>query len=264
VVPKKITSLANPRVKAYAKLKNAGERRRTGLFLIEGYREIERALAAGVEFDTLLVCQEHLTGGHEAVLYATSEVDAIELADTPFSKIALRQHPPGLIAVARVFDTGLEGLRLGPDPLVLIIERVEKPGNLGAMMRTADAAGADAVIMADAATDVFNPNVIRASQGSVFGLPLAVASAEDTIGWAQEASLAVIGGYSDTDTSLWEADMAGPTAILVGAEDVGITDVWSDVTQAVNIPMAGTADSLNASVSAAVLLYEAVRQRRSN
>jgi len=264
VVTERITSLANPRVKAYAKLKTAKERRQTGLFLIEGYREIERALAAGVEFDTLLVCPEHLTAGHEAALDATREVDAIELADTPFRKVALRQHPPGLIAVARVFDTGLENLQLGVDPLVLIVESVEKPGNLGAMMRTADAAGADAVIMADAATDIFNPNVIRASQGSVFGLPVAVASVAETISWVREASLAVIGGYSHTDTNLWEADMAGPTAILIGAENVGITDVWSDVTQAVQIPMAGTADSLNASVSAAVLLYEAVRQRRSN
>lgn len=264
MVTERITSLANPRVKAYARLKSAKERRQTGLFLIEGYREIERALAAGVEFDTLLVCPEHLTGGHEAALDVTPDVDVIELSDTPFRKIALRQHPPGLIAVARIFDTRLESLQLASDPLVLIIERVEKPGNIGAMMRTADAAGVDAVIIADAATDIFNPNVIRASQGSVFGLPLAVASAESAIEWAVDASLTMVGGYADTDTDLWQADMTGPTAILVGAEDVGISDIWSDITQPVRIPMAGTADSLNASVSAAVLLYEAVRQRRSN
>jgi len=261
-VNERITSLANPRVKAYARLKAAKERRQTGLFLIEGYREIERALAAGVDIEILLTCPELLTGGHESALEATRALGTLELAPVPFCKIALRQHPPGMIAVAHSFDTRLERLRLGPDPLVLVVERVEKPGNLGAMMRTADGVGVDAVVMADAATDVFNPNVIRASQGSLFGLPLAVASTADAIEWARGEGLRVIAGYLEADRDLWQSAMTGPTAILVGAEDVGISDAWRDVAEAVRIPMAGTADSLNASVSAALLLYEAVRQRR--
>lgn len=257
----RITSSANPRVKAYAKLKTAKGRSHTGLFLIEGYREIERAISSGVDIEALLMCPELLSGGHEPALDAARGSHTLELADVPFRKIALRQHPPGMIAVAHTYETRLERLQLGPDPLVLVIESVEKPGNLGAMMRTADAAGVDALVMADAATDVFNPNVIRASQGSLFGLPLAVASTEDTIQWTRDRALRVIAGYLDAERDLWQADMTGPTAIVIGAEDVGISATWRDVAETVQIPMAGTADSLNASVSAAVLLYEALRQR---
>lgn len=259
MVEERITSTANPRVKAYAKLKTARDRRNSGLFLIEGRREVARALAAGVTIETLLICPELLS----KPLLAPPDIETVELAPEPMAKVAIRENPPGSIAVARQFDTRLEGLKLGDSPLILIAEQVEKPGNLGAMMRTADAVGADAVIVADAATDVFNPNVVRASQGALFSVPLAVASSAAAIAWATKNKIVVVGGYPSARTEIWETPMTGPLALLVGAEDVGISAAWSNVAQPVRIPMAGAADSLNASVAAAILLFEAVRQRRS-
>lgn len=259
----RITSAGNPRVKAFAKLHKARERSRTGLFLIEGHREIARAVAAGVAVETLLVCPDLLTDEARAL---TDRFDAgrrLDLDAAPFRKVAYRENPPGLVGVARQFDTSLSALRLGDSPLVLIVEQVEKPGNLGAMMRTADAVGVDAVVVADAATDVFNPNVVRASQGSLFSVPVAVATVEKAIAWTQDLSIHVVGGYPAAANELWQTTMTGPVAILVGAEDVGISSAWDGVTEPVRIPMAGAADSLNASVAVAVLLFEARRQRRS-
>ena len=253
-----VTSLDNARVKAYAKLKTARERRRTRLFLIEGHREVERAADAGVQFETLIVC-ESLLG--RSLLRATAP-DIFTVAEAPMRKIAIRENPPGVIAVAHQFETGLSDLSLGDDPLLLIAEHVEKPGNLGAMMRTCDAVGVDAMIVADPATDVFNPNVVRASQGAFFSVPLAVAATSDVIAWCQEREISVVGGYPAASNELWQTRMRGAAAVLVGAEDTGISATWDDVATPVRIPMAGAADSLNASVSAAILLFEAVRQRR--
>jgi len=258
VVAERITSTANPRVKAFAKLKTARDRRSTGLFLIEGRREVARALAAGIEIETILLCPELL----DKPLVVPREIETVELARDPITKVAIRANPPGAIAIARQFSTSLDHLQLGPDPLLLIAEQIEKPGNLGAMMRTADAVGVDAMVVADAVTDVFNPNVVKASQGALFSVPLAVASSGAAIAWTAANSIRVTGGYPAASGDLWESNMRGPTAVLVGAEDVGISAAWSNVAHPVRIPMAGAADSLNASVSAAVLLFEAVRQRR--
>ena len=253
-----ITSTDNPRIKAYAKLKNARERKRTGLFLIEGHREVARALQAEVAVDTLLVCEELL--GTEPIDTAGSNV--LEIGAAPMRKVAMRENPPGVVAVARQFGTSLSELQFGQDPLLLIAEEVEKPGNLGAMMRTCDAVGADALIVADPVTDIFNPNVVRASQGALFSVATAVAETNEVIGWCRKSGITVVGGYPAASTELWDAPMTGAVAMLVGAEDAGISAAWDDVATPVRIPMAGAADSLNASVSAALLLYEAKRQRR--
>ncbi len=252
-----ITSTDNPRIKAYAKLKTARERKRTGLFLIEGHREVARALQAEVDVDTILVCEELLreptdTAGH----------DVLEIGAGPMRKIAMRENPPGVVAVARQFGTYLSELRIGDEPLVLIAEEVEKPGNLGAMMRTCDAAGADALIAANPVTDIFNPNVVRASQGALFSVATAVADTAEVIAWCRQTGIMVVGGYPAASTELWDTPMTGGVALLVGAEDVGISAAWDGVASPVRIPMSGAADSLNASVSAALLLYEAKRQRR--
>lgn len=254
-----ITSTDNPRVKALAKLKTARERRRSGLFLIEGSREVGRALQAGVIPITVVSCPE--LGG--SALQLPDTVEQLTVSAAPMSKIAVRQNPPGVIAVARQFSTALETLDSGPSPLILIAEHVEKPGNLGAMMRTCDAVGADALVVVDPATDVFNPNVVRASQGALFSVPIAVTSTEEMISWCERQSIQVIGGYPDAETDMWTVDLTDAVAILVGAEDTGITSAWSAVATPVRIPLAGAADSLNASVAAAVLLYEAARRRRS-
>ncbi|MDJ0953860.1 MAG: TrmH family RNA methyltransferase [Acidimicrobiia bacterium] len=253
-----ITSTDNPRIKAYAKLKNARERKRTGLFLIEGHREVARALNAEVAVDTLLVCDELL--GPEPIETAGSDV--LEIGAAPMRKIAMRENPPGVVAVARQFGTSLSELHVGEDPLLLIVEEVEKPGNLGAMMRTCDAVGADALIVAEPVTDIFNPNVVRASQGALFSVATAVAGTNEVIGWCRKRGITVVGGYPAASTELWDASLTGAVAMLVGAEDAGISAAWDDVATPVRIPMAGAADSLNASVSAALLLYEAKRQRR--
>ena len=259
MVADRISSPSNPRIKAFARLKKARVRSETGLFLIEGEREVERALAAGVEVEALLVCDELLTLPSPEL---DDSVDVVRTTPIPMAKVSVRQNPSGVIAVARQFDTNLEALHLGEHPLVLIAEAVEKPGNLGAMMRTADSAGADAVVIANAATDIFNPNVVRASQGALFLVPLAVASTADTIEWAAARSLNLVGGYPEGATDLWDTDLGQPTAIVVGAEDVGLSAPWSGVATMARIPMAGRTDSLNASISAALMLYEAVRQRR--
>jgi TrmH family RNA methyltransferase len=259
VVAERISSVANPRVKAFAQLKESRERLRTGRFLIEGEREVTRAIEADVEIEILLICPELLA---DPLPEHSAHIEILELTTAAIGKVARRQNPPGVIAIARQFDTTLDSLALSDDPLVLIAEGVEKPGNLGAMLRTADAVGVDAVVVAGAGTDVFNPNVVRASQGALFSVPIAAASAADTIVWVDQHRLTVVAGYPEADRELWEVQMVGPLAILVGAEDTGIDSLWDGVAAPVRIPMAGAADSLNASVSAAVLLFEAARQRR--
>lgn len=254
-----ITSTDNPRVKGYAKLKTARERARTGLFLIEGHREVTRARQSGVEVVTLIICDELLGD----IATDSDGLDVLAVSAPPMKKIAMRENPPGVIAVARQFETDLNSLRLQRNPLILIVERVEKPGNIGAMMRTCDAVGADAIVVADPATDIFNPNVIRSSQGALFSVPVAVATTTAVIDWCANNGISVIGGYPTADAELWDTPMTGATAVLIGAEDVGISAAWSDVATPVLIPMTGAADSLNASVSAAILLFEAARQRRS-
>jgi TrmH family RNA methyltransferase len=240
-------------------LKASRERAATGRFLIEGEREVARALECGVDIEFLLECPELL---ERSVVEVTPPVERIELAEAAMGKVAMRQHPPGLIAVARQFDTSLDAIRLGRDPLVLIAEAVEKPGNLGAMLRTADAFGIDAVVMVDSGTDIFNPNVVRASQGALFSVDVAAATAAAAIAWAISRGLQIVGGYPDASRDVWDVDVRGPTAMLVGAEDAGISNVWEEVANPVRIPMEGISDSLNASVAAALMLYEAVRQRR--
>ena len=259
MVAEPITSPTNPRVKAFAALKKARDRRETGLFLIEGRREVDRALTAGVEIEQILLCPS-LLGPLATPLDFGGET--LELGESAFAKVALSQNPAGIIAVARQFDTSLAHIDPGPYPLLLVVERIEKPGNLGAMLRTADAAGVDAVLVADPVSDVFNPNVVRASQGALFSVPLAVTSTAEIIAWLRAREIVVVGGYPEATAELWESDLTAPTAMLVGAEDAGISAVWEGLATPVRIPMAGIGDSLNASVSAGILLFEAFRQRR--
>jgi len=252
-----ITSTDNPRIKAIAKLKSARERRKTGLFLIEGHREVQRAATAGITIETLVICDDLLVDD------VTPDVagEVLYVAVAPMRRMAMRENPPGVIGIAKQFDTTLGHLVLPANPLLLVAESIEKPGNLGAMMRTCDAVGA-ALVVADPGTDLFNPNVVRASQGALFSVPVAAGAASHVIDWLGAHDVTIIGGYPDATQDMWEADMSGSTAILVGAEDVGVSAQWGNTATPVRIPMAGSADSLNVSVSAAVLLYEAMRQRR--
>lgn len=256
-----IESPSNRRIIETARLKKRRHRDSKGQFLIEGTRETERAIEASTSVAEVFLCPEI------APAYTISLAEHIAEAGSRFTtvsaiafhKLTMRQNPDGIIAVAPTWDPALDSL---DRDLVLVAEAIEKPGNLGAMFRTADATGA-ALLIADATVDPFNPNVVRASQGALFSVPFAVTDVGTAIGWVRDHG-AVITATPDADTTYWDTDLTGSVSIVIGSEHVGLSHSWDNTGTPVRIPMAGDADSLNASVSAAVLLYEAVRQRRSD
>lgn len=252
-----ITSPANPRVKATVALRNRRQRRQTGLFLVEGTVEVRRGIAAGVDFDEIFVS----VSAGEAIrneLAAATPVTVV--SDDVFAKLAFRQSPDGVLGVAHTPQPTLADLPFGS--LYLVVERVEKPGNLGTMLRTADAVGADGVVVCDEATDLFGPNVVRASLGCLFTVPVAVASTEAAIAWCRDRGLTIIATTPAGETLHHDVALAGPVAIAIGAEHAGLTDRWLEAADhRIRLPMHGAIDSLNAATAAAVVLYEAVRQR---
>lgn len=260
-----ITSVANPQIKDLVRLRDRRHRDRSGTFVVEGYRAVSRAVAAGVEFDRLYICPELFLGPNEDALIAQiaeQGTAVIEVAPEPFRKAAYRDRPEGLLGVAQQFGTSIGALEVDSEPLILVVEAIEKPGNLGTMLRTADAAGCDAVIVCDPTTDPFNPNVVRASTGMLFVVPLAVASTEATIDWLRQRGITTFATTPDTDTLHTDADLTGGVAIVVGTEQYGLSDTWlTEADHRIRIPMAGAADSLNAAMAAGITLFEAVRQR---
>ena len=262
-----ITSPANPRIKQLVALRHRRARDRAGVTLVEGYEELDLALSAGVRPLTLYVCPD-LAG--DATQPMTGRVaglgaEVIRVSRPVFAKIAYRESPDGWLAVVPAVPAGLSLLDPGPRPLVLVCEGVEKPGNLGAILRTADAAGVAAVIAADPVTDWGNPNVVRASKGTVFSVPVASATSAEVLAWIANRSLALVAAAPDGDVLLTDADLSGPAAIVVGSEARGLPAAWLDRADTrVRIPMFGRADSLNVATSAAILVYEAVRQRLTN
>jgi TrmH family RNA methyltransferase len=232
--------------------------------LVEGYEELGLALSAGARPRELYVCTALAGPGAEQMIRRVSALGAevIRVSRPVFAKIAYRESPDGWLAVLPAVRTSLTALEPGASPLVLICEGVEKPGNLGAILRTADAAGVTAVIAADPVTDWANPNVVRASKGTVFSVPVASASTAEVFAWLDEHALALVAAAPDGDVPLTAADLTGPTAIVVGSEARGLPAAWlARARTRLRIPMSGRADSLNVSASAAILLYEAVRQR---
>ena len=255
---KRITSVQNPRVKAVVALQQkSAERRRTGLFVVEGRREVEHCVAVGMEVKELFVCEEmgSWNGGAVATNMTVVTKDVYE-------KMAYRGGTEGVVAVVRGRERRLEELELGENPLIVVVERVEKPGNLGAILRSADAAGADAVIVCDALTDLYNPNLIRSSIGAVFTVPCVVCESEECIRFLKEHDIQILTAQLQDSHLYYDTDMKRGTAIVMGTESTGLTEVWRKAADAhIRIPMLGRLDSLNVSVSAAVLLFEAVRQR---
>ena len=267
-----IESSANPRIKAATRLRERRERDATGLTLVDGGREALRALEAGAVVETAFVCPA-LIATTEAKRVAEklgqdvgpfgASIDVVEVGERAFEKLAYGDRSDGVVLVVRAPRSALTDLELPPNPLVIVTEDVEKPGNVGAILRSADAVGASAVIAAGG-TDLFNPNVIRASVGTVFSMPVAAAPAGEVVTWLREHGVRVVATRVDADRLHVDADLTGPVAVVLGSEAEGLSDAWrtSDV-ESVRLPMAGVADSLNVSVAAAVLLYEAWRQRRS-
>jgi RNA methyltransferase, TrmH family len=260
-----ITSPANPRIKQLVALRRRRERDQAGVTLVEGQAEIELAVAAGVVPGELYWCPE-LSGSSASSLAeaaAARGTAVIRVSRAVFEKVSYREGPDGCLAVVPAIGTRLAEIALGAEPLVLICAGLEKPGNLGAILRTADAAGVAAVVAADPVTDWGNPNVVRASKGTIFSVPVASATGTEVLGWLRDQGLRLVAASPEATALLTEADLTGPTAIAVGAEQTGLPAEWlarADVT--VRIPMFGLADSLNVSTSAAILLYEAVRQRQ--
>lgn len=243
-----ITSLSNPMIKAAVRLRQRRERDTTGTFLIEGAVEVARAAAADVTVETLFVTEPTNLPANNTVTVSHTVMD----------KLAIRGTNAGVVAIARAYDISLATLPPAID-LVLIAEGIEKPGNLGTMIRTADAAGA-AVVVCDPLVDVFNPQVIRSSLGCLFTIPVAQASLAECLEWA--TGFHTIVATPESADTLYRVDLTGPTAIVIGTEHAGVSDTWKQsATTTCSIPMAGSVDSLNAATSAAVMLYEAIRQR---
>jgi len=261
-----ITSPTNPRVKAAVRLRDRRERESTGLTLIDGARELRQALAAGASVETVFVTQSQVRSDEARAALQDAEdkvPDIVEVSEAVIAKLAFGDRSDGIVAIVRTGSTDLESLRLTSGvPLVVVVEGVEKPGNLGAILRTADGAGASGLIAADPLTDLFNPNAIRASLGTIFRVPLAAASSPATLDWLTTRDIAPIAARVDGATPYTDVDMRRPVAIVLGREATGLSAAWDDPrVTAVRIPMLGTADSLNVSVAAAIMLYEAVRQR---
>lgn len=250
-----ILSPKNPRVKAWAALKERKERERTGLFLVEGRREVERALGAGLEPVALLL------GPKAGPEVPPVKAEVVRLGEAALARVSSREHPAQVLGVFRMPQKELSQVRLPPHPLVLVLLGVEKPGNLGAILRAADGAGADLVLVAEG-VDLFSPQVIRNSTGALFFLPVYPVSEEEAARFLEERSLFLVAATPEGERVYWEEDYRKGVAFLLGTEDEGLPEAWKRRAQArVRIPMRGRADSLNVAVSAALLLYEALRQR---
>ncbi|GGM92842.1 23S rRNA methyltransferase [Thermus composti] len=253
----RIASRQNPRVKALAALKERKERERTGLFLVEGRREVERALKAGLKPEAFLLGPK--AGEAERDLAQGAEV--LELSQEAMERVSVRENPPSLIGVFRIPEKRLEALALPENPLVLVLLGLEKPGNLGAILRAADGAGADLVLVAEG-VDLYSPQVIRNSTGAVFALPVYPLSEGEAARFLEKTGLPLVAATPEGERLYWEEDYRKGVAFLLGAEDEGLSEAWKRRAQArVRIPMRGVADSLNVAVTAALLLYEALRQR---
>lgn len=259
----KITSIQNPKIKNLKKLEKASERKEQQLFLIEGLREVVLAHRAGYEVDTLFLCEEILKEDEHYPLAELSDVTKrYSLSREVYNTLAYRETTEGIIATVKPKSHLLQNLQLKKTPLILVIEAVEKPGNLGAMLRTCDAAGADAVIICDAKTDIYNPNVIRSSIGTVFTNPIAVAEKSEAIAFLKQQNINTFAAELGASKFHYQANYKTATAIVVGTEATGLSNEWINAaTEKIKIPMLGKIDSLNVSVSAAILLFEAVRQR---
>jgi TrmH family RNA methyltransferase len=261
----KITSTANPRVKAAAKLRNSRERAAQNRFAINGLREIGRALEGKIKVQEFFVCEELCDRADCKPLVTRLEKSGatrFDVLPSVYAVLAYGDREDGIIAVAEMASRKVDDLHFAENPLLAVIEGVEKPGNLGAVLRSADGAGLAAVIVADGGSDLYNPNVIRASMGTVFTLPVCVAANAEIIAWLRKHKLAIYAARVDGSVEYTACDFTAPCAIVLGSESEGLSDAWrGDDIQPIRLPMHGVADSLNLSTAAAVLFYEARRQR---
>jgi TrmH family RNA methyltransferase len=286
----RITSLQNPRVKRLVRLRERRERDAGGRFLVEGYREVRRALEKGVRPEEVYFSPDWFLGSNEPALLEQARqagAQLFELSKEAFAKVAYRERPDGLLAVAPQWKRTLEdlnpivgrGLPTPPSsaaeagsgdpalqkdraPFLLVCESIEKPGNLGTILRSADAAGCDALILCDAVTDLFNPNVVRASTGVIFSVPVVVSDTATVHAWLKAKGIRTAATTPHTDNLYTRTDLRGPLAVVMGSEQYGLSEFWmKEADVLVRIPMAGQADSLNVAMATIITLFEAVRQR---
>lgn len=266
-----LSSLQNPRVKESIALRERSRRNSTGLFLIEGYRELLRAMDGGQQIDTLYICPALFLGSNETVLIDRIKrkgARVFECTEKVFHKLSYRDRPDGLLAVAKQLPLSLNGLdsRLSgtTPPFLVVAEAIEKPGNLGTLLRSSDAVGVDGVIVCDRCTDIYNPNVVRASVGTLFTVPVVEAVGTETLEWLRKKGIKILAATPSARIEYTDVDMSGPIAIAVGTEQLGLSDLWmAESDMQVRIPMCGVADSLNVATATTLLLYEALRQRRN-
>ena len=273
----KITSLTNPRIKHVVQLRNRKQRAENGLTIVEGVREVTRAFEAGVAFKEIYICCELLEALEAGEISATNgtnlmgllvkksallKVPVYETTKTVYSKISYGDRSEGVLAVCAPKPLSFKAFALNKRPLFVIVERVEKPGNLGAILRTCDGAGVDGVVICDGKTDIYNPNVIRASLGTVFSVKTMISSNAEALAFLRSRSVKVCATQPQAKTVYTKAKLTNAVAIVVGSEQGGLTDFWAEHADLkVKIPMRGFADSLNVSVATAILLYETIRQR---
>ncbi len=253
-----ITSIQNPKIKLLTALQQkSSERRKAGLFVVEGRQELEHCIVAEYQIDTVFYCSEL---GAEP----PADIRSFAVTKAVYEKIAYRGSTEGLIAEVRTRNLRLDDLKLSERPLIVVLESVEKPGNLGAVLRSADASGVDAVVVCDPLTDLYNPNLIRSSVGAAFTVPCVACSSDECIRFLKARGIQILTAQLQDSHLYYDTDMTVPTAIVMGTEHDGLTDQWRQVADAhIRIPMLGCIDSLNVSVSAAILMFEAVRQRQS-
>ena len=257
-----ITSAQNPKIKRLLALQQkSAERRKAGLFIVEGRRELMHCLEAGFVVDTVFYCPDVETGV-EPMPALPKDIKQFKVTKAIYERIAYRGSTEGVIAEVKTHQKTLEDLRLGENPLIVVIERVEKPGNLGAILRSADAAGVDAVIVCDPLTDLYNPNLIRSSVGGIFSIPCVACTSEECITFLKKHGIQILTAQLQDSSLYYDTDMRRATAIVMGTEATGLTEQWRKAADAhIRIPMLGRIDSLNVSVSAAILMFEAVRQK---
>ena len=255
-----ITSTQNPRIKHLLLLQQkSAQRRADGLFVVEGRREVEHCLSAGFRMRTAFVCEEVSS----LPQLPMADVEVVPVARNVYERIAYRGGTEGIVAVVEARKMALSDLKLCDSPLIVVLESVEKPGNLGAVLRSADAAGADAVVVCDPLTDLYNPNLIRSAVGALFTVPCVACSTEECIAFLKAKGIKILTAQLQDSSLYYDTQMTGPTAIVMGTEATGLTEEWRQAADAhIRIPMLGQLDSLNVSVSAAILLFEAVRQRQ--
>ena len=253
-----LTSAQNPKIKQLLTLQQkSAERRKTGLFVVEGQRELDHCIASGYEVDTIFLCRE--IAGRD---YQPPEGRCFEVSPAIYAKIAYRGTTEGVVAEMKARTLRLADLPRPSAPLYVVLESVEKPGNLGAILRSADAAHVDGVIVCDPRTDLFNPNLIRSSIGAIFTVPCVACSGQECIDFLKAEGVRILTAQLQDSHLYYDTDMTCATAIVMGTEATGLTNMWREAADAhIRIPMLGRLDSLNVSVSAAILMFEAVRQR---